>query len=105
MAAICRTDCPQIKDFSSDISKTSDGPPTVLRRANDPVFTMQVNTRPEMVFISQPKTYNGGIDLTQLNREYIYDPSAGGSATVYKIDSIRWISNYVRYILTYVPGC
>ena len=104
MAAIRGTDCPQIQDFSSDISKTSNGSPTVLRRANDPGFTIRVNARPEMVFISQPKTGNGGIDLTQLSREYVYNSNAGGSATVYKIDSIRGISNYIQYILTYVPG-
>ena len=95
MAAICGTDCPQIQDFSSDISKTSNGPPTVLRRANDPGFTMRVNARLEMVFISQPKTGNGGIDFTQLNREYVYDSSADSSVPVYKIDSIRGISNYI----------
>lgn len=101
MAPKCTNDCREIvEDLPSGPSQTSNKPPSIVQRANDPGFITQAGAQPEMVFISQPRILGtGGVPLGNLNGRYVYDSSAGIGTTVYMIDSVSIISEPRLYLL------
>lgn len=88
MAAKCTDDCRQIiDDFPSGSGQSPNEPPPLVKR--DEGFITQNGAQPEMVFISQPRTFgSGGVPLNNLNGQCFFDRIAGRGATVYMIDSV-----------------